>query len=735
MQAPPDQLLSSDDAAPPGGWLTTRDAAVHAGVHERTIRRAIVRGDLIATRHGGRLLIAPHHLHAYTLRHGAARGALQPLLPPAAWPEPVPVPAPPTAIVGRAREERVIAELLAGERGRLLTLTGPGGVGKTRLALAAASAAEPQFAHGAVFVPLDAVHEPEQVAAAIAQRLGIVPAVGRSPQETLLEALRYRRQLLALDNFEHLLAASPLVAEMLAAAPGLRLLVTSREALHLRGEVEIVVPPLALPDPAQRTTAEAVARAPAVALFVQRARDAHTAFRLTDANAPAVSEICRRLDGLPLAIELAAAKLKHAEPAQLLEWLAQRLDALQSGPRDLPARQQTMRATIAWSYDLLPPAEQARFRQLSVFTGPFDAHAAEQVWNTGCELGLTGPQAPVISFFRPAAGIPAAWQPLAPGAPASGTLAALHALIDKSLLHAETTPDGGRVYRLLETIRAFAAEQLADCGDEVEYRDRHAAYFLGVAAEAARGYHTAREPWAMAQIARHHDNLHEALRWTMRAEDGGDIGASMQLVNAMWWFWYLRGQLSEAWRWYRQILDDPRAETWPAALAECTVAAGHMAVRQIMGAEAQALLHEAVRRFHELGDAAGEACSHCGLGYAALQVGGDPVAALASLRVAMAMTPPGNTWQRAATLNAVTYCHLVMGDPEQAAASAEATLALSRVDGDQQGSGATLVLLGLMARDRGELVKALQTYREALTYYLAVDDRANICNCFEAIGG
>ena len=421
----------------------------------------------------------------------------------------------------------------------------------------------------------------------------------------------------------------------------------------------------------------------------------------------------------------------------LLTWLAQRLDTLQSGPRDLPARQQTLRATIAWSYSLLPAAEQARFRQLAVFTGSFDAHAAEQVWNTPCDLGLTGPKAPVISFFRPSAGIPPSWQPRKHEALESGTLAILHALVDKSLLHAGYGPDGERTYHLLETIREFASEQLAANGEEVEYRGRHAGYVLGLAAEAARGYHTAREPWAFAQIARHLDNLHEALRWTTREGGGedGDIGIAMQLANALWWFWYVRGQLGEGWRWYEQIIHDPRAASWPAALAECMAAAGHMAVRLLMDGEAQALLHDAEGRFQQLGDAAGEASARCGMGYAALQLSGDPEAAIAILRETLAQFPDSHTWVRAATIHALTFSLLAIGDREQASWAAEETLALARADGDQQGMGSALVTLGLIARDRGDLAHALQVFREALTHYQHVDDRANICLCLEAIAG
>ena len=289
------------------------------------------------------------------------------------------LPAPPTRLIGRDREQALIADRLLQEDTRLLTLTGPGGVGKTHLALQVAADLADRFEDGVSFVGLAPVLDPALVGSAIAQALGVGEATGRPLLESVKDHLRERELLLLLDNFEHVLAAAPLVADLLAACRRLKVLVTSRAVLHLRGEKEVAVPPLALPAREHVLSLPALAGYAAVALFVERARDARPDFAITSENAPAVAEICRRLDGLPLAIELAAARVKLLPPRALLARLEHRLALLTGGPRDLPARQQTLRDTIAWSYDLLDPAEQALFRRLAVFVGGCTLEAAEAV--------------------------------------------------------------------------------------------------------------------------------------------------------------------------------------------------------------------------------------------------------------------------------------------------------------------------------------------------------------------
>jgi predicted ATPase len=422
------------------------------------------------------------------------------------------VPVPATPMLGREQETAAVEELVVGEGVRLVTLTGPGGVGKSRLMVEAARRLGPGFADGARFLELASVSEADLVAAAIAAGLGLNTSAGQMITD-LESYLRPRRLLLALDNFEQVMGAAPLLAQLLGAAAGLVVLVTSRTVLRLNGEHEFAVLPLPVPPAGVGRDPADLQRYASVSLFVERAHAVAPGFELTDTNAAAVAEICRRLDGLPLAIELAAARIRLLPAQALASRLDQRFSLLTGGARDLPERQRTLRNTLDWSFDLLSAGEQALFAQVGVFAGPFNLPAAEAV----CALDEGRASGP------------------------GQVVETLGSLVDSSLVRAETRGDEPR-FSLLETIRDYALERLAGGGDWVQAHDRHAAYFQALAEPAdADLAGPGQLPW-VSRLETEHDNLLAAMSWLV---DQGHIDQATHLFLMTWRFWWLRGHLAE----------------------------------------------------------------------------------------------------------------------------------------------------------------------------------------------
>lgn len=473
------------------------------------------------------------------------------------------LPRPATTLVGREREIVDVARLFQQGGRRLVTLTGPGGVGKTRLAIAAAHELGSSQADGAVFVGLASLADPELVPSALAAALGLGDE-GEAPGEAIFAALAGRELLLVLDNFEHVLDAAPIIARLLTAAPRLAALVTSRTPLGLSAEQQFAVQPLETPDEGLQLAE--LERNDAVAVFRERAYAADPSFELTASNAPSVGEICRLLEGLPLAIELAAAWSKLLTPEQLVPRLARPLDLLTGGARDSPVRHQALRATIEWSYDLLGPEQRALFARLSVFAG-------------GCTLDA------VDAVCTP-------------------DLDSLAALLDHSLLRREQGPGRDARFRLPATIRVYASSRLTEEERET-FRRRHALYFLERAErtrETIAGSGVG-EAEALGDLERDHDNYRAALRW---AEEAGDHGTLLRLVTALRLFWMVRGHLREGRGWFETALSAPGAAGDPNR-AQALSAGGILVYRAGEFELARSWWEEARDRFERAGDAASSA--------------------------------------------------------------------------------------------------------------------------------
>jgi predicted ATPase/DNA-binding CsgD family transcriptional regulator len=600
------------------------------------------------------------------------------------------LPAQLTPLVGREQELEEACTLLRAEETRLMTLTGPGGVGKTRLGICVAEELAGEFADGVCFVSVAPIREPDLVVPTIARTLRL-RELGEKPfSERLAEHLKERELLLFLDNFEQVVEAAPRVAELLAVCPRLKVLATSREVLHLSFERVFSVPTLGLPDVEQLPEdIQTLSEYGAVAFFIQRAKVAKPNFRLTEEYAPVVAEICVRLDGMPLAIELAAARLKLISPRAILERLRRRLRLLKGGPRDAPGRQKTLRDAIEWSYDLLGAEERLLFGRFSVFGGGCTLEAAEAVCDPEEDL--------------------------------TEVLDLLATLMDKSLLYRSEREDGEGRFWMLETVKEYALERLEAAGEEEQVRRAHTAYYLALAAEARSESKGPRQAEWFDRLENDHDNLRAALSWSL---EGGEAEIALRLVAELWWFWYKRGHLSEGRRWLEEALEKSAAPI--PARAEALNGAGVLARNQSDFEQAQACLEESLGLRRELGDKAGTSKVLVDLGTVAGDRG-DPAQAAEFFEKSLRLKKEvGDRWGTALVLGNLATAAYDQGNPADAAALSEESLELFRALGDKAGIAWAFETLGEVAEDEDEYGRAAAYYQESLVLYREVEEKEGI---------
>jgi predicted ATPase/class 3 adenylate cyclase len=606
------------------------------------------------------------------------------------------LPAQTTTFIGRERE---VAEALALlEQTRVLTLTGPGGTGKTRLALRVAAESAGAYRDRAVFVALAALEDPSLVASTVAAAVGVQEEAGRPILTSLRERLAGMEVLLVLDNYEQLLAAAPLAGELVAAGPGVRVLVTSRAPLRLAGEREYQVRPLALPDTSAAATPEELAGSEAVALFVERARAVDPGFALGPENAGAVAAICAALDGLPLAIELAAARVRLLSPQAILERLGTCLSLLTGGPRDRPERQRSLRGAILWSHDLLDPDAQTVFRRLSAFAGGWSLEAAEGVCSQAGATGLD-------------------------------TLETLDALVQHSLARRDDGALEPR-FRMLQTIREFGLERLAESGEEPEIRERHAQFFLTLACAAAGELTGPGQAAWLDRLARDHDNLRGALRWSVDA-DRAETG--LLIAAAIWRFWQLRDHLAEGEARLTELLAAPSAATATPARAAGATALASLVYWRGDYAAARERYEDALALHAALGDEVGAADVRAHLGWVAAATGDWATARRRFGEAAEAARARGDATSRGNALQGLGMSALRDGDRPAARVALEEAVDLLRAAGDTFGLANALYDHGRVLVADGERDRGRAALLEALHRHAAAGDMSGVVYMLDAL--